>query len=261
MGFLRGLAIFLFTILLVISVLAMAFTWTVSWSLQYENVQPALKEAAKDFIKTSFLGEDFGIREDQLQYSCLVQENYELSYDMINISVPCEVMGQGADSIIEYAAEPAVQQIYYAEYDCEMWDCLKESSIPFFLFSEKSMDYWKDKFIIFVGLSLIIFVLIFLISKKRPANFIITGLILILCALPFDSLRWALFIIPSDFASLFSVFFTKSHSVFIIMLILGIAFAVAGILCLIFGWKMKFNPDEEEVESKKEKESSKDKKK
>lgn len=258
MGFLRGVAIFFFTIVLIISILVMTFTWTVSWSLQYENVQPALKSAAQDFIKSSFLGEDFNIREDQLQYSCLVQKNYEFSYELINVSVPCEIMEQGADSIIAYAAEPAVQQIYYADYNCEMWNCLKESSVPFFLFSEKSMDYWKEKFLIFAALSLIIFALIFLISKNRPVNFIVTGAIIILCSLPFNSLGWALFLLPSDLSGLFSVFFTKSHSVFIILLILGIAFIVTGIVSKIFGWKMKLNPDDEE-EVKKEDNISKKK--
>ena len=94
--------------------------------------------------------------------------------------------------------------------------------------------------------------MIFLISKNRPVTLVITGALLIFSVLPFRKLNWALTFIPEKFLSLFSVFFTKAHAVFIIVLIIGIVLMGTGLTFKIFGWNMKFNKDssEEEISKK-----------
>ncbi|MCX6750298.1 MAG: hypothetical protein NTZ83_02475, partial [Candidatus Pacearchaeota archaeon] len=116
---------------------------------------------------------------------------------------------------------------------------------PLVLFSEEAREYWAGKFILLAVLSFMLFALIFLISKNRSTTFIVTGALLIVSALPFRKLDWALKLLNEQFLSIFSVFFTKSHLVFITILLIGIALIIAGILCKIFGWKMKFSKDEE----------------
>jgi hypothetical protein len=56
--------------------------------------------------------------------------------------------------------------------------------------------------------------------------------------------------VPEKVSDIFSIFFTRAHSVFVIMLIIGITFIIWGILFKIFGWNMKFNKDEEGLEDK-----------
>jgi uncharacterized membrane protein HdeD (DUF308 family) len=159
--------------------------------------------------------------------------------------------------------EEELDTLYYTEYNCEFWQCVKDSiassSFPLVLFSEKAKEYWTGKFILLAVLSFVLFVLILLISRNRSTTFIVTGILLIISALPFRKLDWVLKFVNEQVSSIFSVFFTKAHTVFIIMLVIGIIFIVWGILCKIFGWKIKFKKDEEIT--KKDSSDSKHKKK
>lgn len=267
MGFIRGILITFFSIILLIFLFLMNFSLTVSLSLNHDTLQPALKSSAITILR-DFLGNQSIFSEtDQayIQNYCIINKEYKLDYENYNFTFPCEIIEQGTDSIISYGAENFVDQIYYTEYNCEFWQCVKDSiansSIPFVLFSEKAREYWNQKFILLAALSFVIFALIFLISKKRSTTFIVTGILLIISALPFRKLDWALKFINKRFSSIFSVFFTKAHLVFIIILIIGLALIVAGILCKMFGWKMKFHKDEEDSKDKKEEIQKKQKKK
>jgi len=240
MGFIRGTAITLFSIILLLSLFLMNLSLIVSWSLEHDTLQPALKSSAGSFLKDSLDVKNVfeGEAKTLMSSYCLIESEYKFTYENYNITIPCEIIEKGPDSVINYGMDSFIDTIYYAEYNCEFWECMKESSIPFVLFSEKAMDYWRGKFLLLVLVSFVLFALIFLISKNRPVTFIVTGIFLVLSSLPFRKLNWVLKIIPDEFSGIFSVFFTKAHSVFIIMLIIGLIFIGVGLAFRFFGWSM-----------------------
>ncbi|MFH1503741.1 MAG: hypothetical protein ABIE36_03730 [Candidatus Diapherotrites archaeon] len=258
MGFIRGAIITLFSFVLLISLFLMSLSLILSWSLEHDTFQLVLGDSAKDILK-DFLGSENIIGEGEEIYMknyCLLNSEYKFTYENYDFIFPCEVIEKGRDSIIDYGADYFVDTLYYAEYDCEFWKCVKDSSIPLVLFSEKARDYWRNKFILLLVLSFVLFALIFLISKNKHVTLIITGVLLILSVLPFRKLNWVLTFMPDEFSGIFSLFFTKSHSVFIIILIIGLILIGIGFLFRLFGWSMNFmkwlskNPEEEENISK-----------
>lgn len=256
MGFLRGGAITLFSFILLVSLFLMNLCLIVSWSLEHDTFQPALRTSAKDFLKDFLSVEDMFSEEEKanMKRSCLIEESgYEFTYEDYSFTIPCEVIEKGTDSIINYGMDYFIDTIYYVEYNCEFWQCVKSSSVPLVLFSEKAMDYWRGKFILLAIVSLVLFALIFLISKNKPVAFIVTGILLVISSLPFRRLNWVLNFIPDEFLGIFSVFFTKTHSVFLIILIIGLLFIGMGFAFRFFGLSMNFmkllskDSDEEEI--------------
>jgi hypothetical protein len=258
MGFLRGTVITFFSIVLFIFLFFMSLTAVLSSSLNYNTLQPALNDYAGNILRDSLTGVDIFSDDNQyyIKNYCSISSEYRLTYESYTFVLPCEVIEKGKDSIIDYGADKFFDQIYYTEYNCEFWQCVKNSSTPFVLISEKAKDYWHEKFLLLLGLSIVIFALIFFISKNRSTTFIVTGILLIVSALPFRKLHWILTFIPEKFSGIFSAFFTKAHSVFVIILIIGIAFIVWGVLCKIFEWKMEFGEDDSEEEEQDEKNTS-----
>lgn len=242
MGFIRGTAITLFSIVLLLSLFLMNLSLIVSWSLEHDTLQPALKISASDFLKNSLDAKNLfeGEAKTIMQSYCLVNSEYNFTYENYIFTIPCNVIEKGTDSIIDYEMNNIIDTVYYAKYDCEFWKCVKDSSVPLVLFSEKAMDYWRGKLLLLAIISIVMFALIFLISTKRPVTVIITGILIILSSLPFRSLNWALNLIPKEFSGIFSVFFTKAHIVFIIIFIIGLVFIGIGFAFRFFGWSMSF---------------------
>ncbi|MGY4884472.1 MAG: hypothetical protein ACP5NZ_02735 [Nanobdellota archaeon] len=247
MGFIRGIFVTFFSIILFIALIFMNLTLIISLSLEHDTLQPALKNST-DAILSNYLAEGSMFSEEEKMYMenyCSIESEYIFTYENYTFPIPCKIIEEGENSTVNYITDNFIEVIYYEEYNCEFWQCVKSSSIPFVLISKKARDYWNENFMILLGLSLLIFALTFLISNDRPGRFIVGGVLIVFSALPFRSLDWALIFVPDNFSSIVSVFFTKAHFVFMTMLIIGILFIVFGILCKIFGWKMKFHKDEE----------------
>ncbi len=251
MGFIRGIFVTFFSIILFIALIFMNLTLIISLSLEHDTLQPALKSSV-DTILSNRLSDGNIFSEEELRemdHYCSMDSEYIFSYENYSFPIPCQIIEEGENSTLNYMTNHFIEVIYYEEYNCEFWQCVKSSSIPFVLISKKARDYWNENFMILLGLSLLIFALTFLISSDRPGRFIVGGVLIVFSALPFRSLDWVLIFVPDNFSSIVSVFFTKAHSVFMTMLIIGILFIVFGILCKIFGWKMKFHKDEEVKEN------------
>lgn len=254
MGFIRGTAITFFSIVLLISLFLMNLCLIVSWSLEHDTLKPALEGSASNILKDFLTNSDMFSAENQahMKNYCSIDSEFKFTYENYNFTFPCQVIENGPDSIVSYGSDYFIDTIYYAEYNCEFWQCVKNSStVPFVLFSEKAMDYWRGKFLLLLALSFLIFALIFFISKNRPLTLIITGVLLIFSVFPFRKLSWVLTFIPEKFLGLFSVFFTKAHAVFVIILIIGIIFIGIGLAFRLFGWSMnliKKSPEDSEKE-------------
>jgi hypothetical protein len=218
----------------------MNLSLTVSWSLEHDTLQSSIKASAGDFLKNSLDSENVlgGETNKIMQSYCLVNSEYKFTYENYNFTIPCDVIKKGTDSIVDYEMTYLIDTVYYAEYNCEFWKCVKESSVPFVLVSEKAMDYWRAKFLLLAIISFVLFVLIFLISKNKPITVLVTGILLVISSLPFRSLHWALGFIPTEFSGIFSIFFTRAHSVFIIIFIIGLVFIGIGLVFRLFGWSM-----------------------
>ena len=247
MGFIRGLVVTFFSIILFLSLFLMNLTAIFSFSLHYDTLQPALKDSVGNIL-SSFLDEGSLFSEEEkevMKYDCLIESEHIFVYENYTFVIPCQIVEQGESAIIGYVIDDFTNQIYYDDYNCKFWDCVKNSEMPFVLISKKSYDYWNGKFLLLLALSLILFSLVFFVSNNRPGRFITGGILLISSALPFKKLDWLFGFIPENISQVFLVFFTKAHSVFIVMLVLGILFISFGIICKVFGWKLKLKKDEE----------------
>ncbi|MBP6857093.1 MAG: hypothetical protein BWY36_00590 [Candidatus Diapherotrites archaeon ADurb.Bin253] len=247
MSFIRGAVITLFGLVLTICILLMNVSITFASSLDYDDLKPALDNSANGVIDSIVDFEEvFG---EELNNYCNIDSQYTFNYGNESFAIPCEVIEEGEDSIAIYIQNNFIEQIYYADYNCKFWECVKESEVPFVLISDKARVYWAGKAILLAIMSLVLFGLIFLVAENRPSKFISFGILLALCSLPFKNMNWILKIVPAQVAPLFSLFSQKAHTVFVIMLIISIILALIGIVALIFGWKMKFK--EENLENKK----------
>ncbi|HOH04424.1 MAG TPA: hypothetical protein PK032_03035 [Candidatus Pacearchaeota archaeon] len=247
MSFIRGAVITLFGIVLTICILLMNVSITFASSLDYDDLKPALDNSANGVIDSIVDFEEvFG---EELNNYCNIDSQYIFNYGNESFAIPCEVIEEGEDSIAIYIQNNFIEQIYYADYNCKFWECVKESEVPFVLISDKARVYWAGKAILLAIMSLVLFGLIFLVAENRPSKFISFGILLALCSLPFKNMNWISKIVPAQVAPLFSLFSQKAHTVFVIMLIISIILALIGIVALIFGWKMKFK--EENLENKK----------
>ena len=135
-----------------------------------------------------------------------------------------------------------IDDIYYKEYNCSLFECIKNEESPLVLLSEKSKNYFHQKFLFMLLISLIIIMVMILFLESKYSVFTITGILMIFAALPFRKLNWAINLLPEGkVTELFIVFFTKSISVFTIMLIIGGILLALGIAFEFLGLGLKIN--------------------
>lgn len=249
MGIIRGGIITLLSVLLLLTLFTGNIFATVSGSLEYNQLKPSLINVSKEVITEYNLLSQLEQMKPYIQMYCLTNDKVQFNESGLNIDIPCSVALLDTNTIIEYGVTQLVDQLYYKQYDCEFWQCVKEQNPPLVLISEKSYEYWRAFFYWSIILSVIFFMLIFLIAKNKATPFIISGILMILTALPFKSLNWVFSLIPiGEIAKFLSIFFMKSHSVFLVMLILGILLLVFGIALKLtgLGKRMSWNYKEEE---------------
>ncbi len=266
MGIIRGGAITILGILLLITLFTGNIFATVSGSLEYNQLKLSLTNVSKEVVSNYNLLNQLEQAKPYIQMYCLTNDKIQFNESGFSLEIPCSVALSGTDTIIEYEVTNLVDQLYYKQYDCEFWQCVKEQSPPLVLISEKSYEYWRAFFYWSIILSVIFFLLIFLVAKNKATPFILSGILMIITALPFKNLNWVFSLIPiGEIAKFLSIFFMKAHSVFVVMLILGILFLVFGIVLRLtgIGKKMSWNykkdeesnkplPSEKDVISKKE---------
>ena len=260
MGIIRGGVITILAALLLITFFTGNIFSTLSGSLEYNQLKPSLVNISKDVIKEYNIFNQLEQNKIYTQAYCLQHEKIYFNESELNLEFPCSVFLSGEDSIIEYAVNQLVDQLYYKQYNCKFWQCVKEQNPPLVLISEKSYQYWRALFYWSIILSVVLFLLIFLIAKDKSTPFIISGILIILTAIPFKSLNWIFNLIPmGDIAKFLSIFFTRAQSVFSTRLTLGIILLVLGLVLKIsgLGKKMSWNYKKEE---NKQEEKEKDKK-
>ena len=240
MGFLRGALVSVIAVVLLISLFVMNATLTLTWSLEYETLKPVIKDIVGDVAQ-----EEFGLEEYLDEATVLMQEycknetEFVFSQDGRTFVIPCEEINQGSDAIIDYGVDSLVEGVYYTEYDCEFWQCVKTTDNYLVLISEKAHDYWQSKFLIFLLISIALFILMFIVANKKSNAFILAGFLTILSSLPFMKLTWIARFVPESLKPIFLSFFARSHNVFIIMGIIGLFLFGLGVAFHFLRWGLK----------------------
>lgn len=230
MGFLRGsLVVFLSSLLFLTLLLGNIFL-TLSWSMEYETLKPELKEIASEVIESTGALEMIEENYELMEIYCSEYDSFNVSEQGINLSIPCEEIKKGPESVVPYATEEIIEEVYFKNYTCDLFECIKTEGEPYVIVSEKAQEYWHSKYYLALFATIILFGLIFLVIEKKKSAVIIGGILMILAALPFKKINWLLGLLPDgQIASIVSLFFTKAANVFLTMLIIGIIILLVGI--------------------------------
>jgi len=236
MGLIRGGLVSVVSILLFLSLFAGNSFLTLKWSLEYETIQPELASVVKQVIDEQGFNAKLEESFPLMELYCQENSDYVFSYEDITIVIPCNVINEGSDAVLDYGINSVIEQFYYKEYDCSFWKCIKDSEQPYVLVSEKAKDYWGGKFYTTLVISLVLAVILFFLVEQKYKMFITTGVLIIVSSLPFMKLKWLLSIVANiSYLEFFTSFFTKAYNVFLIMCILGIVVLALGI-ALKFGF-------------------------
>jgi hypothetical protein len=248
MGFFRGGLLVIICILLFLSFLAMNSFATLNSSLKYENVQEQIAPivenitsgAITDLIPEEFqdsigdfnLTKEMEAAKEAMRPYCENVSEYEYVFQEggFTFTVPCDLLNETPETLIQKGIEDIVEDTYYSEYDCGFWDCIEKTGSPLFLFSEQAQEYWKGKFYYALVVSLILIALMFFLVKTKPNWPIITGALLIGSVIPIKSLEKILTsVVGSPFDALVGIFFSRASAVFWTSLIIGLLVLGGGI--------------------------------
>jgi hypothetical protein len=175
-----------------------------------------------------------------MELYCMTHNNYIFTEGDFSFEIPCTVVDSGPDNLIEFGIETLIFEIYYDDYDCEFWNCVKNSDIPFVLFSEKAHDYWNVNFRLTLWIALIAFAIMFLFSKDKGWTLMLGGIFTLLSSYLFKKFDWFLSILPDmPYLDVLNVFFARANAIFIIMMFIGGALLIIGIALKFF--KVSFN--------------------
>jgi len=235
MGFIRGGLFVIASVLLFVLFLAGNTFLTLNLSLTYDNVQQELVSVIKDIV-----GDEMNLSEkiendfEVMKLYCENNSEYVFSQEEHTFVIPCEIISEGSDAVIDYGINNLVNEVYYEEYDCNFWDCIKDTEAPFFLVSEKAKNYWGEKFYFSLLICLILIILMFFLIENKTNLLIVVGSLLIVSSLPFMRLNWVLSFINESLFGFFTIFFSKAHYVFLIVFILGLFVIGFGIILKFF---------------------------
>jgi hypothetical protein len=239
MGLIRSGIVVLFSALLFLSLFLGNTFLTLSWSLEYETVQPHLTNLTENTIKDLGIEKTITDNYEIMELYCENEEIYNLENE-INIEIPCSTIVQGPQQTIEYGIQKSIEKIYYQEYDCEFWDCIKTTDSIFALVSETAKDYWNSKFYLTLITSIILFTLLIIFIESKKSALTITGALMIMASLPFRKTNWLISTLSEGkLTEIISLFFTRSYNVFLTMLIIGSIILLIGLAFEFFNIGVK----------------------
>ncbi|HJX50273.1 MAG TPA: hypothetical protein VJ438_02310 [Candidatus Nanoarchaeia archaeon] len=235
MGLIRGGLFTLVCVLLFVSLFAMSTLLTISMSLSHDNVQEELVSIVGNQIRNqTSVASDINTDLRDMQIYCADNIQFVKEYNNFVYTFPCEVVFEGSESVVTFAINQFVDDVYYKEYDCNFWDC--DFTPPYHLISAKAQSYWTGWFYWSLFISLVLVGLTFvLIEDRKNLPFVIGGLLMI-SALPFIRVSWLLSLLGYwEFLQFFALFFSKSYSVFLISFVIGILLIGIGLVLKFLG--------------------------
>lgn len=255
MGFIKGGLLFFAGLLLLLSLIVGNIFLTINLSLNYDNVKIQLT----DIVKRSIQGE-FNQRFTEIQTYCQSSSEYVLNIEGFSqMNVPCGVILNGEDSSLDYVIKKVIEDNYYKEYNCGFFNCPTINGLPLVYVSQHAKEYWKQKFYLFLAVSLALIILMFFLTENKKTLSTDVGLLIIISTLPLLALNWI--VSNFDFISLTDILFYKAKIVFWIMLIFGAVIMLTGFAFRLFGFFTKDDVSKEEVKEIVKEEVSKAEKK
>lgn len=235
MGILRGGLVTIVTILLFGSLVFTGVSLTIYFSLDYGALKPEMRNVVHDIlIKEANLN---GTIDNNLRYMKIFCDNHDVyTQEMENYSleIPCDVVNQGSDAIINYTIDDLIEKNYYKEYNCSFIDCFSHEETPFFVFSKQSHDYWNSKFYLGLIISIILGALLFFFMDGRNNYPFFLGTLLVVLSFLFLGAGKIVSMIAGGklggYADAFALFFTQAYLVFLIFIILGVILIFLGIV-------------------------------
>ncbi len=235
MGAIRGILLVFVAVLLFLSVLLANLFLVLTLSLNYENVREESTTLVKDFLKEIDITNALKQAYPLISFYCQNYSEYVFNYQGYTLDIPCSIVSQGENAIIEEGVRDLVKSVYYAKYECNFLDCPNKSQLPLFLISEKAHDFWENKFYLSLIISFVLFILVFLLVEKKTNALILSGSLLIVSAVPFIKLDYLLSLFSDKIIFKFlGVFFSQAYYVSIKTLVIGIGLLVLGIVLDIF---------------------------
>ena len=226
---LRGFLLVVVSVLFFVGLLVGGALLTVSYSLSYSNIEKELVPVITEFIGQEIDLDGFANGDYlDLQKDCAKGVEAFLETDSPT-NIPCDVVEQGSDAVVNYAFTNFIHDVYYKEYNCEFWDCMGQDDLPFFLVSQHAQNYWKSKFYLVLLTSLVMFILIFLLVEKKSNSLVLAGILLIASSLPLLGINYILSLFESSPLTFLTTFFTSAYSVFWIFFIMGFLVLAVGI--------------------------------
>ncbi len=285
MGFIRGSLLSIVSVVFFVTLLLGSVFLTISFSLGYKNVEKEFPAIAGNLTdgKFNLIEEDFNLTREMEGASEFMVDHCYQNYTQKNESqndtlqnqsvsnvsetsedlpvsyvfsaggyvfvVPCDVLDEldeNPDALVEVGISNIVNHIYYEEYDCNFWDCFKETAPDFsfsslfsdkemgwkatlFLISEKARDYWHTKFNSALIVLLVLAGLIFLLTGQKQNTPIIIGALTMASSfvlLWFRNIFEGVTNVPLVFLGLF---FSKMSVVFWIVFLSGLIIFSSGI--------------------------------
>jgi len=233
MGFIRGALVTITTILLFVSLLSTGIFLTISLSLNYNVIKPEVQTIVQGIIleENNVNGIDTAIVAMQLYCKQTNNTMFVHNLEGYDIEIPCDVINQGSEAVINHTVDDLVEQNYYKEYDCEFMDCFNQEGPPFFLLSKHSKDYFNHWFYICFIISILLAIGLFFFAQSKNGYPFLIGILLIVASLPFLGIGKIIsMVIGWEYAEIFSAFFTQSYAIFLIYIILGIIAIGTGIV-------------------------------
>lgn len=242
MGAIRGVLLVFCCVVMFLALLVGNFLWTVSSSLQYDNVKPQFVSFVSNIVGEQMNIEDeLGNLYPAIELYCQSASTYVFDYGGSSVEIPCSVLQSGMDSVIAYGVGAFFDKYYFMEYNCDFWNCFGDGDAPLFLISQKAQNYWAGKFYWIMLLSLALTILIFLLAEKKSNSFILIGSLTIVSSLLLLKIENLATTLTGgmgnlgDYASqVVSIFFTQSGIIFARVILIGVAILAIGIVMKIF---------------------------
>jgi hypothetical protein len=237
MGLIRGGLLVIVSVILFIGFLLMNGFLVISDSLEYENIQKELTP-----VVASFISDKINLEEISAEKLILIKEYCANGEEFVFIeggetfTIPCSVIENGTEAIIEEMIAGKVREVYYTEYNCSFIDCFEQQrDKPYFLVSAQTKDYFKNKSNSIMFFCLFISVLIFVLIENRTNAPILIGSLLLIASLFFIKIDFIVgFFSEKAILQFFSFLFTSSYSIAIKGIFIGIILIIIGIILKFF---------------------------
>jgi len=226
MGFIRGGALVIVSVLLLVVFLAGNVLWTLDKSLDYETMKPELTSVVKEVLEEQVnISEVVEGEFAEMESYCENNSEYVFSDEESGkvFESPCEVVAQGSDAVVDYAIEDFIEEVYTGQTENSTFDFAK--------LKESINSYLYYVFIV----AIVLFVLVFFLTEVKSNAFIIAGSLLSVSALPLVKIEMFFSFIPFGFAEFAVIFFSKASTVFAISFITGLVVLAVGIVMKFFG--------------------------